>query len=191
MPSDLLAHKFNGKANLILDTLWLLIIQMLLDVLCIHDCYNGIQHQALSQKVLQRTQLITIPSSMCLYNGIHQQARDQKVLMLTKPITVRKRDSSKQVLLQPCRSQLHEHWQESCRYILLPHIVYACTISAISVERAAALNGHENIPFNSQTWTIKACRTHKSKLDNCKGHHGGQHDALIRNTCLHTTGRPC
>ncbi len=129
-----MAHKCNGKANLILDTLWLLIIQMLLNVLCIHDCYNGIQQQALGQKVLQRTRLITIPCSMCLYDGMHQQALDQKVLIMTKPIPVQKRDSSKQVLLQPCRSKLQE--QESCRYILLSHIVCASTISAISVERA-------------------------------------------------------
>ena len=96
-----LAHKCSGKANLILDTLWLLVIQMLLNVLRIHDGHNGIQQQALSQKVLQRTQFITIPCSMCLHKGIHQQALNQKVLQMTESIPVQKRDSSEQVLLQP------------------------------------------------------------------------------------------
>ena len=90
---------------------------MLLNVLRIHDSHNSIQQQALNQKVLQRTQFITVPCSMGLHRGIDQQALNQEVLQMTEPMPVQKRDNSNQVLLQPCRSKLQE--QERCRYLLL------------------------------------------------------------------------
>ncbi len=49
----MLLHDFKKGANLILNTLWLLVIQVLLNVLEVHHCHNSVQQQALSQEVLQ------------------------------------------------------------------------------------------------------------------------------------------
>ena len=70
-------HQCSGKSHLIFNTLRLLVIQVLLNVLGIHNRHNGIQQQALSQEILQATHNTTviIMSRDASYSGTHHNTR--------------------------------------------------------------------------------------------------------------------